>query len=160
MAQLTILKYPDPRLRNKCLPVSPDQNIDKLIADMSETLYLGKGVGLAAIQVGVPLRVIAVDICERFEDGLTLKILINPTLALAQGEMICPEGCLSLPGKHSEITRPRNVVVNYLDQARRPQMLRAEGLLASVLQHEIDHLDGKLFIDHISRLKRRILMDT
>lgn len=157
MAVLRILTYPDPRLRKKSIPVERiDKQIEKLLDDMAETMYDAPGIGLAAPQVGVNLRVIVVDISPREENSPGLIELVNPEIVLAEGEQIGEEGCLSIPGFVSEVRRKARVVVRGLDRKGKPVEIEGTGLLARAFQHEIDHLDGILFIDRLSRLKREL----
>ncbi|GIW47853.1 MAG: peptide deformylase [Deltaproteobacteria bacterium] len=157
MAVLKILTYPDPRLRKKSVPVEKiDKRIEKLLDDMAETMYDAPGIGLAAPQVGVNLRVIVVDISPREENSPGLIELVNPEIVLAEGEQIGEEGCLSIPGFVSEVRRKARVVVRGLDRKGKPVEIEGTGLLARAFQHEIDHLDGILFIDRLSRLKREL----
>ncbi|GBD39985.1 Peptide deformylase 1 [bacterium HR37] len=157
MAVLRILTYPDPRLRKKSVPVERiDKQIEKLLDDMAETMYDAPGIGLAAPQVGVNLRVIVVDISPREENSPGLIELVNPEIVLAEGEQIGEEGCLSIPGFVSEVRRKARVVVRGLDRKGKPVEIEGTGLLARAFQHEIDHLDGILFIDRLSRLKREL----
>jgi peptide deformylase len=157
MAVLRILTYPDPRLRKRSIPVERiDKQIEKLLDDMAETMYNAPGIGLAAPQVGVNLRVIVVDISPREENSPGLIELVNPEIILAEGEQIGEEGCLSIPGFVSEVRRKARVVVRGLDRKGKLVEIEGTGLLARAFQHEIDHLDGILFIDRLSRLKREL----
>ena len=152
MALLNILEYPDPRLRKVAVPVAavtPD--IQKLVADLAETMYAAPGVGLAATQVAVHKRVIVIDISETRDD---LRVFINPEIVAAEGEAECEEGCLSVPGYYDKVTRAARVRVRALNEHGTPFELQAEGLLAVCVQHEIEHLEGKVFVDHLSPLKR------
>lgn len=153
MAALTLIHYPDARLRLVAEPVMEvNDEIKQLIDDMTETMYLERGIGLAAPQVGVSKRIIIVDISETRDQPLAL---INPEFITYEGEMEMMDGCLSLPEAYSPTIRYENVTVRYLDKSGQQQTLAATGLLAGCLQHEIDHLNGKLFIDHLSSLKRQ-----
>lgn len=152
MAQLNILHYPDPRLRKPALPVEAvDERIRSLAADMLETMYAAPGVGLAAPQVNVRLRVIVMDVSEHKDRPL---VLINPRLLTQEGEAEAEEGCLSVPGFYEMVRRAERVRVSALDRTGELFELEAEGLLAVCIQHEMDHLDGKLFVDYLSALKR------
>ena len=152
MAILDILEFPDPRLRTKAKPVQKvDGRIAKLADDMLETMYAAPGIGLAATQVDVHERVIVIDTSESKDDP---HVFINPELSVS-GEVIqTEEGCLSVPGFYEPVTRREFVTVNALDAAGQPFKLEAEGLLSICIQHECDHLDGKLFVDYLSGLKR------
>ena len=153
MAKLEILHYPDPRLRNRAEPVAEvDVEVRRLIDDMLETMYAAPGIGLAAVQVNVPKRVIVVDVSEDKSEPLAL---VNPRVVEADGETETEEGCLSVPGIYETVLRPDHVQVEALDRDGQPMQLQAEGLLAVCIQHEIDHLDGKLFVDYLSQLKRQ-----
>jgi len=152
MATKSILHYPDPRLRRKALPVAQvDDTVRRLIDDMAETMYDAPGVGLAAIQVNEPKRIVVIDLSEKRD---RLQVFINPEILARDGEQTFEEGCLSVPGIYEEVTRPQRVRVRALDRDGKPFELEAEGLLATCLQHEIDHLDGKVFVDYLSRLKQ------
>ena len=154
MALLKILKYPDPALKKASVPVEA-VTVDtvRLIDDMVETMYEAPGVGLAAPQVGVPQRIIVLD-TDHENPGKNLLKLINPEIRLAEGEVIWEEGCLSVVDFTVEIKRAASVRVVALTEKEKEVAVEAEGLLAVALQHEIDHLDGKLIIDRVSRLKR------
>lgn len=152
MAQLTILQFPDPRLRKRAVPVSTvDAEVRSLIDDMFDTMYQAPGIGLAATQVDVHRRVVVIDISEERNQPL---VLVNPTLLAQEGEQEMEEGCLSIPGVTDFVKRPSWVRVSALDREGNPFQLETDGLLAVCIQHEIDHLDGKLFIDYLSALKR------
>jgi len=155
MAVRPIIALPDPRLRTVSTPVNGvDKDVARLIGDMFETMYEAPGIGLAAIQVGVSKRIITLDVAKKDEPS-DPKILLNPELIWSSYSLsIYEEGCLSIPDIHEDVERPASVRVRYLDRDGKPQEIEAEGLLAVCLQHEIDHLNGVLFIDHISRLKR------
>lgn len=161
MAIREILIWPDPRLAQKSEPVVEiDDEIRTLVSDMLETMYDADGVGLAAPQVNVHKRVIVIDIYGTEEDrpsGEEPLILINPVFEKAEGKLTWEEGCLSIPGETGEVTRAAEVRVRYLDLDGNEQVLEAEGLKAVALQHECDHLDGKLFVDYLSRLKRNVI---
>ena len=152
MALLPILRYPDPRLHRKATPVTAvDDAIRKLIADMAETMYEAPGIGLAATQVDVHKRVVVIDVSE---DKSKLFAFINPEILDRSGEQVCEEGCLSVPGIYEKVSRSERVKVRALDPQGEPFTLEAEGLLAVCIQHEIDHLDGKVFVEHLSQLKQ------
>jgi peptide deformylase len=154
MALLPILEFPDPRLRTIAKPVSTvDDSIRRLVDDMFETMYAAPGIGLAATQVNVHKRVVVMDISEHKDQPLAF---INPRIQLL-GETLCDyqEGCLSVPGYFETVTRPRHIHLAALDREGKPIELQPEGLLAVCIQHEIDHLDGKLFVDYLSNLKRQ-----
>jgi peptide deformylase len=159
MALLPILTAPDPRLKKKSLPVeSVDDGVRQLMDDMLETMYDAPGIGLAAPQVGVLKRVVVLDI-EREDTKTGPLFMANPEIIDASDEDASyEEGCLSVPEHYSDVVRPAKVTVRYLDREGKTQEIAAEGLLATCLQHEIDHLDGILFIDHISALKRNMIL--
>jgi peptide deformylase len=150
-----IIKLPDKRLRQVSKPVGKiDEDLRRLIADMFETMYEAPGIGLAAIQVGVPKRVITMDLAKKDEPKNPL-VFINPEILWTSDERATyEEGCLSIPEYYEEVERPAAVKVAYLDRDGVKHELEAGGLFATCLQHEIDHLNGVLFIDHISKLKR------
>lgn len=153
MPKLDILVFPDPRLRKKALPVERvDDDIRRLLDDMLETMYAAPGIGLAATQVNVQRRVIVIDLSENHDTPLCL---INPRIVSLEGQEQMDEGCLSVPGFFETVTRAERVRVEALDRDGTPFVLDADGLLAVCIQHEIDHLDGKLFVDHISMIKRQ-----
>jgi len=151
-----ILSYPDPELKKKSVPVTViNDKTRELVRDMAETMYAAPGVGLAAPQIGVHQRVIVIDVSARDEKP-ELIIAINPVIAHADGESYEEEGCLSVPKYAANVRRHARVVVNTLNLEGEEVTYRADGLLAIAFQHEMDHLDGILFIDHISPLKREI----
>ena len=153
MALLQILHYPDPRLHEVAAPVTRvDDKIRKLIKDMAETMYAAPGIGLAATQVDVHQRIIVIDISETRDQ---LQVFINPEIISAEGEAECEEGCLSVPGIYEKVTRAAKVTVTALDAQGRQLVLEAEGLLAVCIQHEMDHLVGKVFVEKLSRLKQQ-----
>ena len=153
---LKILEYPDPRLRKTALPVpAVTPEIRKLIEDMAETLYAAPGVGLAATQVDVHKRIIVIDVSA---DRDELRVFVNPELISAEGEAEAEEGCLSLPGYYDKVRRAARVRVRALDARGEPFEFEAEGMLAVCIQHEMDHLVGKVFVDYLSPLKRARLM--
>jgi peptide deformylase len=152
MAILNILEYPDPRLRTHAKPVETvDDTVRKLISDMLETMYDAPGIGLAASQVNVHRRIIVVDVSENRDDP---HAFVNPELDLLSGRLETEEGCLSVPGFYEPVTRAEHIRVRALDRDGRAVDMEAHGLLAVCIQHECDHLDGKLFVDYISNLKR------
>lgn len=155
MTQLTILKFPDARLRNVARPVDAvDDSIRKLAGDMLETMYGSRGIGLAATQVNRSERVLVLDISEERDQP---QVLINPEIVGREGSQTCEEGCLSVPGEYAEVERAEWIRVRALDRDGASQEFDAEGLLAVCIQHEIDHLDGRVFVDYLSPLKRRMI---
>ena len=159
MAKLPIIWAPDPILKTVCRPVETvDDDARRLMDDMMETMYAAPGIGLAAPQIGLDRRVIVVDPAKDGEDPAPLR-LINPEIVWSSDAgKVFEEGCLSLPDMFAEVERPAEVRVTYIDPDGKKQELEADGLLAVVLQHEIDHLDGVLFVDHISALKRNMIL--
>lgn len=165
MALLDILTFPDPRLNERAEPVEKvDESIRTLIRDMFETMYNSDGVGLAAPQVGILQRVIVVDCGERDSSDDTRPLppiepvaVVNPEVEAAEGKISWQEGCLSVPGFTDDVVRSAQVVVTGLDPDGNPLRIEAEGLLAVCLQHEIDHLEGTLFVDRLSRLKQAMV---
>lgn len=152
MALLPILHYPDPRLHQSATPVTEfTAQLKQLAEDMTETMYAAPGVGLAAPQVNVHQRLIVVDVSE---DKNGLMVLVNPQIIAREGEQEYEEGCLSVPGIYGKITRAARVKVKAQDLEGAPFEVEADGLLAVCLQHEIDHLDGKVFVDYLSQLKQ------
>jgi len=153
MALLDILEFPDPRLRTKAKTVAVvDDALRKVIDDMFETMYEAPGIGLAATQVNIHKRLVVIDISEEKDQPL---VLINPDVEVLDAELeSCQEGCLSVPGYYEEVIRPRHIRLKALDRDGQPFTLEAEDLLAVCIQHEIDHLNGKLFVDYLSPLKR------
>ena len=152
MAQLPILEYPDPRLKKVAARVTAvTADVRKLVRDMAETMYAAPGVGLAATQVNVHKRVIVIDISEHKDE---LRVFINPELLAAEGEAECEEGCLSVPGYYDKVTRAARIRVRAQDEHGETFELDAEGLLAVCIQHEMDHLQGKVFVEYLSPLKR------
>lgn len=151
MALLPILRYPDPRLHTVAAPVTRvDDGIRRLIADMAETMYEAPGIGLAATQVDVHKRIVIVDVSE---DRSGLMALINPEILERDGEQVHEEGCLSVPGIYEKVTRAERVKVRALNEKGESFEFEADGLLAVCVQHEIDHLDGKVFVEYLSQLK-------
>lgn len=153
MAKLNILEFPDPRLRIKAQPVEVvDDALRQLIDDMFETMYDAPGIGLAATQVDVHRRLLVADVSSDKDDPW---VLINPEIAEKDGIEVTEEGCLSVPGYYEEVERAEHVRVRYLDRDGKPVESEFEGLLAVCVQHEMDHLDGKLFVDYLSEAKRQ-----
>lgn len=153
MAKLNILEFPDPRLRTIAEPVEQvDDEIRKIVDDMFETMYDAPGIGLAATQVNVHKRIVTIDISEEGNEPL---VMINPEFTVLQDELEeMQEGCLSVPGFYEEVKRPNRILLRALDRDGNPYELEAEGLLAVCIQHELDHLNGKLFVDYLTALKR------
>ena len=155
MAILTVLHYPDPNLRKIAMPIeSIDADIRRLAQDMLETMYDERGIGLAATQVNIQKRLIVMDLSEEKNAPL---ILVNPEITAAEGSEESQEGCLSVPGYYEKVTRSEKICYRYLGIDGQIVEDKADGLLSVCIQHEIDHLDGKLFIDYISPLKRQML---
>ncbi|HVY64811.1 MAG TPA: peptide deformylase [Gammaproteobacteria bacterium] len=155
MARLAILEYPDPRLRIRAEPVTKfDARLQKLVADMFETMYAAPGIGLAATQVNVHERLL---VCDVGTEGKQPYCLINPEILHAEGQTNAEEGCLSVPEFYDYVDRAALIRVRAFDPYGKPFELEAEGLLAVCIQHEMDHLDGKLFVDYLSELKRERL---
>jgi len=155
MALLQILAYPDPRLRKVAAPVAAvTPEIQRLIRDMAETMYAAPGIGLAATQVDVHKRIVVIDISEARDD---LRVFVNPEILASDGEAECEEGCLSVPGYYERVRRAARVKVRAQDAQGRPFELEADGMLAVCIQHETEHLEGKIFVDHLSALKRQRL---
>ncbi len=153
MSLLNILHYPDERLHKVAAPVSQvDDSVRALVDDMVETMYAARGIGLAAIQVNVQKRVVVIDVSEGRNE---LRVLINPEIVKKDGETSFEEGCLSVPGIYDWVTRAETVTVKALDRDGVPFEVEADGLLAICLQHEIDHLNGKVFVQHLSQLKQK-----
>ncbi len=152
MALLKILRYPDPRLHTVAKPVARvDEAIRRLAADMAETMYAAPGIGLAATQVDQHIRMILVDISEAKDH---LRVFVNPEILVREGETEFEEGCLSVPGIYDKVTRAQRIRVRALDLEGKSFELDADGLLAICIQHELDHLDGKVFVEYLSRLKQ------
>jgi peptide deformylase len=159
MVTRPILIAPDPRLKAVSQPVERvDAEIRRLTDDMLESMYAADGIGLAAIQIGVPTRVLVLDLARKDKRNEP-QVFINPRILWSSDEAaLCEEGCLSVPDIWEEVERPAQIRAEYLDAEGRLQTLEAEGLLATCLQHEMDHLDGVLFVDHLSRLKRTMAL--
>jgi peptide deformylase len=158
MAVRTILHYPDKRLRELAKPVTQfDAELTRLIDDMAETMYAAPGVGLAATQIGVALRVFLIDIASGDNQPSDLRTFVNPEITEQVGETCIEEGCLSFPGIHEEVRRAERVKVRAQDAQGQFFELEAEGLLAIAVQHENDHLNGKLMVDYLSMLRRRLV---
>ena len=153
-----ILVIPDPKLRQTAEPVAHvDDEVRALVEDMFETMYKAPGIGIAAPQIGVMRRVVVLDVAKRRDEEATAEpmVLINPEITYASEETaVHEEGCLSIPDFYEDVERPAVIRVDFLDRDGKPQSIEAEGILAVCIQHELDHLNGVLFIDHISRLKR------
>ena len=162
MAIREIIILPDKQLRLISKPVEKvTSEVRKLADDMFETMYDAPGIGLAAIQIAVPLRLITMDLAKKDDEdgGKVPRVFINPEIISASEELsVYEEGCLSIPDYYAEVERPASVTVRFLDRLGKQQILDVDGLLATCLQHEIDHLNGVLFIDHISRLKREMVI--
>ena len=158
MALLPILEFPDPRLRTKAVPVDPARvttpEFQRLLDDMFDTMYDAPGIGLAASQVDVHQRFMVIDISEEKNQP---QVFINPEIVDKVGEQVYQEGCLSVPGIFADVARADAITVRFLDRQGQPQELHADGLLAVCIQHEMDHLEGKLFVDYLSPLKREMV---
>ena len=153
MAALNILRYPDPRLYKKAASVTEvNEEIRTLVDDMAQTMYAAPGIGLAATQVDVHKRIIVIDTSETKDQ---LLVLINPEIIAREGAQFCEEGCLSLPGIYEPVERSERVTVRALDRDGKPFTLAADKLLAICVQHEMDHLEGKVFVEYLSRLKQQ-----
>lgn len=157
MALLPIVTYPDPRLKKVCAPVEQvDEKLRSLIDDMLQTMYQAPGIGLAAPQIGQSIRLVVIDVPLDENQRTGPIVLVNPRIVEKEGSQMFNEGCLSLPGFSCELNRAGKVKVEALDRDGQPFVLEGEGLLAVCLQHELDHLDGKLAVDYISPLKRAL----
>ncbi len=158
MAYLPILEFPDPRLRTKAVPVDParvaGRPFQKLLDDMFETMYEAPGIGLAASQVDVHERFMVIDISEGKDEP---QVFINPEILAREGEQVYQEGCLSVPGIFADVTRADSIEVRFVGRDGQARQMQADGLLAVCIQHEMDHLDGKLFVDYLSPLKREMV---
>jgi peptide deformylase len=158
MAIRDIVLYPSDILNVRCSPVQVvDDQVRQLVDDMAETMYAAPGIGLAAPQIGVDKRVTVIDVTSR-EDNPELLVFINPVIVHREGKIVWEEGCLSIPGVYEKVNRAAKVVVQALDRQGNPFELEADDLLAVALQHEIDHLDGIVFLEHLSQLKRRLAL--
>ena len=159
MSKLDILVAPDPRLKLTAQPVPVvDDTIRRLMDDMLETMYAAPGIGLAAPQVGKPIRVIVVDLAEKGEEPQPYR-MVNPKIVDASEELrVTNEGCLSVPDFYADVERADTITVEYQDETGAPQTLEADGMLATCVAHEIEHLDGVLFVDHLSLVKRNIIL--
>ena len=152
MAKLNILEFPDPRLRKKAVPVDVvDDDLRRLIGDMFETMYAAPGIGLAATQVDVHIRLLVADVSRDMSEP---HVLINPVILEKDGVTVTDEGCLSVPGYFEEVERAEHIRVRFLDREGEEREMEAQGLLAVCIQHERDHLEGKLFVDYLSEAKR------
>src|SRR5580658_6700654 len=159
MAVLPIITAPDPRLKLTAKPVAKvDATVRRLMDDMVETMYQSIGIGLAAPQVGVAQRIIVVDVAREGEKPNPMRIANPEILWRSEEEMVANEGCLSLPEHYAEVTRPAEIKLRYLDHENEIREIDAKGLLATCIQHEVDHLDGVLFVDHLSALKRGMIL--
>ena len=159
MARLPIITAPDPRLRRKCAPVEAvDETVRALMDDMLETMYAAPGIGLAAPQVGIASRVIVVDVGREDEQRAPYRMANPEMIRVSETHASYEEGCLSLPEHYAEVTRPAETVIRYLDENNEQREIEFEGVLATCIQHEIDHLDGILFVDRISKLKRDMII--
>jgi peptide deformylase len=159
MSTLPIVILPDPILRKESAPIERvDAELLRLADDMLETMYDAPGIGLAAIQVGVPKRLIVLDVSDEEDEPRPLTLFNPEILKLGDATRVHEEGCLSIPDFRVEIERPASLVLGYIDREGKPQELKAEGLLATAIQHEVDHLNGKLIIDFLSRLKRDMVV--
>ncbi len=158
MAILPILEFPDPRLRTQAARLDPAEvttpAFQELIDNMFHTMYDAPGIGLAASQVDVHKRFMVIDVSEEKD---TPQVFINPEIVASEGGQVYQEGCLSVPGIFADVTRANDITVRYLDRQGQPQELTTDGVLAVCIQHEMDHLDGKLFIDYLSPLKREMV---
>ena len=155
MSQLPILEYPDPRLRTKAQPVTVfDAALQALVDDMFATMYEAPGIGLAASQVNVHKQLLVLDVSEEKNEPM---VLINPKIVAPEGSQTYQEGCLSVPGIFADVDRADRITVESLDRHGQPQNFEADGLLAVCIQHEMDHLIGKLFVDYLSPLKRELV---
>jgi peptide deformylase len=155
MTMLTILEFPDPRLRTQAQPVSVfDQALQGLIDAMFATMYAAPGIGLAATQVDIHKQLLVADVSEEKNQPL---VLINPKILVREGSQVYQEGCLSVPGIYADVERADRISVEALDRHRKPLRFEADGLLAVCVQHEMDHLIGKLFVDYLSPLKRELV---
>lgn len=158
MAMLPILEFPDPRLRTKAVAVDTAQiaaaDFQRLLDDMFETMYAAPGIGLAASQVDVHQRFMVIDVSE---EKNAPQVFINPEIVARDGDQVYQEGCLSVPGIYADVTRANRITVRYLERDGQPRELDTDGLLAVCIQHEMDHLDGKLFVDYLSPLKREMV---
>ena len=159
MAVLPIIVAPDPRLKQVAKPVAKvDAEVRRLMDDMLETMYKAPGIGLAAPQVGKLLRVIVVDIAREDEKPQPLRMANPELIAVSDEDAVYNEGCLSLPEHYADVTRPAAIKVRYIDHENEIRELAADGLLATCIQHEMDHLDGILFVDHLTALKRNMIL--
>ncbi len=158
MAYLPILEFPDPRLRTKAVPVDPahvaEASFQQLLDDMFETMYEAPGIGLAASQVDVHQRFMVIDISEGKDEP---QVFINPEILGRDGEQVYQEGCLSVPGIFADVTRADRIDVRFVGRDGQARQMQVDGLLAVCIQHEMDHLDGKLFVDYLSPLKREMV---
>lgn len=157
MALLEILHYPDERLHLKAIPVEKfDDKLKELVSDMAETMYQSNGIGLAASQVNVQQRLFVMDLAREGEPS-QLMALINPVILSKEGQSIGEEGCLSVPGVYEKVTRAEKITVQYQDEEGNKHIKECTGLMSICIQHEIDHLDGKVFVDYLSNLKQNFI---
>jgi peptide deformylase len=155
MSKLTILEFPDPRLRTQAKPVTVfDAELAELARDMLETMYAAPGIGLAATQVNVHKQLLVLDVSE---EGNQPRVLVNPRIVAREGTEVCQEGCLSVPNIYADVERSASIDVEAVDVGGKPLAFHAEGMLAVCIQHEMDHLIGKLFVDYLSPLKREMV---
>jgi peptide deformylase len=157
MPRLEILEFPDPRLRTRALPLAAADftpALQQLIDDMFETMYAAPGIGLAASQVDVHRRFMVIDVSEAHDEP---RVFVNPEIVAHEGSQVHQEGCLSVPGVFADVSRHERITVRALDRNGQPFELAADGLLAVCIQHEMDHLDGRLFVDYLSPLKREMV---
>ena len=153
MALLNVLKFPDERLRTVAKPIKDvDTHVQNIVDDMFQTMRAEKGIGLAATQVDIHQRIVVIDVSEDYSAPL---VLINPEVIDKQGSIISEEGCLSVPNNYAKIERAKSLTIKALDRDGKEYEMQADGLLAKCIQHELDHLDGKLFVDYLSALKRQ-----
>ena len=159
MTRLTILEYPDPRLRTRATPVATvDDSVRQLLDDMLETMYDAPGIGLSGNQIGLLRRLVVLDVARADEKPNPIR-MVNPEILWRSEELSTyNEGCLSLPEQYADVSRPAQIKFRYLDEKGHRQEMQADGLLATCVQHEIDHLEGVLFVDHLSALKRNIIL--
>ena len=157
MSVLEVVNYGDPILRKKCQPVSDFSKLPSFVEDMFDTMYEEEGIGLAANQVGADINLFIIDIAHTDEKEFP-RIFINGEITKSYGESVFSEGCLSIPGQFAEIERPAECTLKYIDYNGKEKELKADGLLATCIQHEVDHLNGILFIDYLSKLKKDMII--
>jgi len=157
MTKLNILHYPDARLHLKAKPVEKfDNNLKQLVKDMAETMYANNGIGLAATQVNIQQRLFIMDLAKE-EEPSQLTVVVNPVITNKEGETVCEEGCLSVPGVFETVKRAEKITVTYQDENGTPHNIECDGLKAICIQHELDHLDGKVFVEYLSALKQNFI---